>query len=169
MAPSTAVLLTAGKSWGGEDDLVLYNLRDCDSSLRLLRDQAVSYENAQARPPFSTNGDERDDIKRAAFLLMNPLLSGLGVEILAIEEPHDVAEENYDSDDSEEAARFEREARVGDQRAFGGTEDRLEVWCDDAPSVLSAFLSNPWLLDLQPFHPISAADPNLAPAVAIEG
>jgi len=169
MAPSTAVLLTAGKSWGGEDVLVLYNLCDCDSSLRLLREEAVSYENSQTRIPFSTNGDERDDIKRAAFLLMNPLLSGLGVQISAIEDPHDVAEENYDLDDSEEAARFEREARVGDQRAFGGAEDRLEVWCDNAPSVLSAFLSNPWLLDLQSFHPMSAVDPNMAPAVAIEG
>jgi hypothetical protein len=169
MAPNDTLQLTAGKSWGGEDVLVLYNLCCCERSLQMLRDHAKSYETIQARIPYSTNGDERDDFKRAVFLVMNPLLLGLGVRIISIQEPHEVCEEDYDLTKPRERARYQREARVGNPRDLGGADDRLELWCDEPALVLQALTVDPRLLNLQPFHPVTAVEPSAAPRVAVLG
>jgi hypothetical protein len=169
MAPSP-MYITLGKSWGGEDVLVVYNLGVCDAGLRTLREHATSYEDAQAEMlPYDINGDDCDDIKRAVFLIIHQLLCCLGVRMLCVQEPHEVFPEAYDLEDPEELARYEREVRVGDPKAFGGPEDSLELWCDEAATVFDAILSNSQILKMQRFHPVTAVKPSMAPPVAVEG
>jgi hypothetical protein len=170
MAPAQEIFITLGKSWGGEDVLVVYNLCECDAGLRALREHATCYGDAQAEMlPFDINGDDREDIKRAVYLIMNPLLRGLGVKMLAVQEPHEVSPETYDLEDREELERYQREVRVGDPKALGGPDDRLELWCDETETVFDIMLSSPHILTMQRFHPVSAVPASIAPPVAVQG
>lgn len=148
--------------------MIVYNLWKCDRQLRLLHDQAVSYETLHAILPFHATGGERDDQKRAVFMLLKPPLSAMGVELLAIREPRDVLETGSGADDAEAFAIMECETPAEEEPTLCCERDRLEVWCDDALSAFETFVSNPLLLDLQPFHRISAVDPKLVPASTFE-
>ena len=73
MAPAQEIFITLGKSWGGEDVLVVYNLCECDVGLRTLREHATCYGDAQAEMlPFDINGGRQD----AAFDARDPVLAG---------------------------------------------------------------------------------------------
>ncbi len=51
--------------------------------------------------PYDINSDDRDDIERPVFLIMNPLLCGLGIKMLCAQEPHEVFPESHDLEDPE--------------------------------------------------------------------
>lgn len=71
--------------------LVVYNIHDCDTGLRTLREHATYYGEVQVDNellPYDINGDDCDDIKRAAYLIIiNPLPCGLGVKMPSVQEP----------------------------------------------------------------------------------
>ena len=144
------------------------------AGLRTLREHATSYGDAQAEMlPYNIIVDDRDDIKHVVFLIMHPLLCGLVIKMLCVQEPHEVFPESYDLEDAEELAQYEREVRVGDPKAFSGPEDRLELWCDEAAMVFNTILSNSHILNMHGFHPVTACPHTSetvvsSPALALE-